>query len=663
MIPKIEFHINIENCEYILKGDIQKLLDDRRAKYYLLETLKGTFKEDGSIAIKYNIDEKEILLKSIQDAFIKYNVQQIESPEIKKVLKHYFVEKEKFKLFSEKAKKIWHNEIDLKEFKSFKESIEQNLPNRRLFDKQLLAAFHLAFSQNACNFSVPGAGKTSIVYAAFAFFKNLPENHSKYINKLIVIGPLNSFGPWEDEYVECFGKPIRSKRLSGGTTPLERERHLLSVEPIEEIPEVTLMSYQSVPNNIENLIHFLNRKDIKAMVVLDEAHRIKNTEGVWASSILSVAKYCKGRVVLTGTPLPNGYQDIYNLFEFIWPDKEITNFNIFQLKEMSERTFDPRIEQLIDNISPFFIRIKKIDLDLPPIEEHDPTYVKMSVEQREIYDFIENKYIGYFEKSENNKYASSELIKARFIRLMQVSTNPDLLRQPLERYFREQGLENQLFIDDSTIINKILNYKNHERIPRKLEVTKDLVVKLLDQNEKVVIWGIFIQNIKELHEYLKKLEIASEVLIGEIPVDNDDNDDDILTREKIIREFNSINSNFKVIIANPFAVSESISLHKTCHHAIYFERNFNAANYLQSKDRIHRVGLPKDIITHYHYVLSENSIDDTIHRRLIEKELRMLKLIESQEIPLISKNLDYELDLKDDIKAIIRDYVRRSAKA
>jgi hypothetical protein len=73
--------------------------------------------------------------------------------------------------------------------------------------------------------------------------------------------------------------------------------------------------------------------------------------------------------------------------------------------------------------------------------------------------------------------------------------------------------------------------------------------------------------------------------------------------------------------------------------------------------------LPVGVITNYHYIVSENSVDETIHSRLIEKERRMLELIESQEIPLISENLNYDIDLESDIKAIIRDYVRRTAKA
>lgn len=661
----VELHIDESKNEFILKGATKNIIKNRRAKYFFLDFLKANFLNNGYITISYGKEnERDRTLKKIQNALEKYEIEQSDSNEITEVLNHYYREKENFKKFSKKAKGIWSNELDIKEFQAFQNSLNKHLPSRILYDKQLLAAFHLAFSYNACNFSVPGAGKTSVVYGAFSYLSNLSKDNPKYINKLLIIGPLSSFGPWEDEYKECFGKKAKSKRLSGGVSKDERDRHLLSIEPIEFTPELTLMSYQSVSFNIDSIRYFLQRKGNNVMVVLDEAHKIKNVEGgIWAESVLRLAKHCKSRIVLTGTPIPNGYEDIYNLYEFIWPDKDIINFNVYQLQDMSKNRFDPRIDQLIENISPFFIRIKKKDLGLPPIENHNPTIIQMGDVQREIYNFIENRYVEYFESNENVLSASVELTKARFIRLMQAATNPNLLRQPLETYFKEQGIGDDLFIDDSGIIRKILRYKELERVPKKFEIVKNLISKLISKNEKVIVWGTFILNIKELHKYLAVYGIESEILIGEVPVEREDIPEDVITREKIIRKFHEYNSPFKVIIANPFAVAESISLHKACHHAIYLERTFNAANFIQSKDRIHRVGLDKNVITHYHYILSEDSIDETIHRRLEEKEKRMLELIESQEIPLISENMNYDVDLKNDVKAIIRDYVRRTTKA
>jgi hypothetical protein len=72
-------------------------------------------------------------------------------------------EERRFSEFSAQAHAIWHAQIDTDAFRRFVAVIECECPGRTFYRKQLLSAFHLAFSQNACNFSVPGAGKTSVV--------------------------------------------------------------------------------------------------------------------------------------------------------------------------------------------------------------------------------------------------------------------------------------------------------------------------------------------------------------------------------------------------------------------------------------------------------------------------------------------------------------------
>lgn len=129
-------------------------------------------------------------------------------------------------------------------------------------------------------------------------------------------------------------------------------------------------------------------------------------------------------------------------------------------------------------------------------------------------------------------------------------------------------------------------------------------------------------------------------------------------REITISKFNDPNnSEFSVVIANPFSVAESISLHKGCHNAIYLERDYNASNFIQSKDRIHRVGLPENIETNYYYVVSENSIDEIINYRLRQKVERMEQII-NDDIPLFSRIND--TDETDLIKDLIASYAKRS---
>ena len=75
----------------------------------------------------------------------------------------------------------------------------------------------------------------------------------------------------------------------------------------------------------------------------------------------------------------------------------------------------------------------------------------------------------------------------------------------------------------------------------------------------------------------------------------------------------------KILIANPQACGEGISLHKICHNAIYLDRNFNAAHYLQSMDRIHRLGLDKNTDTTIDIFVAKNTIDEPLIKRLNTK--------------------------------------------
>src|SRR3546814_15249300 len=74
----------------------------------------------------------------------------------------------------------------------------------------------------------------------------------------------------------------------------------------------------------------------RTMMVLDEAHYIKSADGRQANSALRLAPHARGRVILTGTPAPNGYEDLANLFRFIYPTRNITGFPTASLRAMTD---------------------------------------------------------------------------------------------------------------------------------------------------------------------------------------------------------------------------------------------------------------------------------------------------------------------------------------
>lgn len=642
----MELDYNSEKNCFTLMGDTTPICNNKMVKSYFISNLKAIF-SGNEIVIFLSETSKEEIIKILDEISKRFNFSLKYSDSVNRIFSNYVLEKEKFKLFSEKAKNIRNNKCNLSEFNLFKESVELNISNRKLYPLQLLSAYHLAFSQNSCNFSVPGSGKTSIVYGAYSYLKDLKDEDIKKVDRLLIIGPLSSFYPWENEYKECFGKNPTVKRIHSAVSIQEKKDYFYSNSP----KEITFISYQGVPNLMDELRFFLKKN--KIMVVLDEAHRIKNIEGgIIATSILELSNLCKSRVVLTGTPLPQGYQDLLNLYRFIWPDKDIIEFNEYQLKEMTEKSDNFRIQRLINSISPFFLRIKKSDLNLPLIDKNETIQVNMGPIQEKIYRFVEEKCFSKFLDKKENSF-KIKIDKAKLIRLMQAATNPSLLEKPLDEFYLEGELDYQIS-ESPEIHNLIKNYKNKE-ILEKFKKIEEIVREKTSKGEKVVIWTVFIQNIFELHEFLKKRGMESKYIYGKTPLEKD-SEEETETREKIIKEFHKPDS-FKILIANPFAVSESISLHQACNNAIYLERTFNAAHFIQSKDRIHRYGMKKR--PNYFYVLSNNSIDQIINRRLSEKEQRMNQIIESEEIPLFLNITDSTLADKDIVEAI-KAYVERN---
>ena len=134
-------------------------------------------------------------------------------------------------------------------------------------------------------------------------------------------------------------------------------------------------------------------------------------------------------------------------------------------------------------------------------------------------------------------------------------------------------------------------------------------------------------------------------IFGDVPVESSKG---LETREQIRKEFMDAESGLDVLVANPGACAESISLHKTCFDAIYYDLSYNCAEYLQSLDRIHRVGGSEDVEVNYYLLQYYNTIEAQIVDNLTDKRRRMYNLVE-QDYPIYSMELTNEFNLEPQI--------------
>jgi len=498
---------------------------------------------------------------------------------------------------------------------------------------QIPAVAHLSGLEGAANFSVPGSGKTSIVLAAYAILK---ENHE--IDRLVVIGPRACFMPWEDEYEACFGKKPKTVRISGNKT----NRPGLFRDAANA--DLVLLSYQMAANDQQDLEALLRQS--KAMLVLDESHNIKRIEGGrWADVVLSLAPFAERRVILTGTPIPNSIQDIWSQMAFLWPNETILGERE-QFKYQFDKNPTALEEQVRKDLEPLYWRIHKRDLGLP-IPQFHRISVELSPYQSTIYRALATKVLSDVVHAPEDRVKLRPWRKARMVRLLQAASNPSLLKENSPE-FQIPPLE----ASGLSIMEIIDRYSSYEK-PKKLLAVEKLVRTLVsERGAKVVVWTSFVHNIETLRNSLADLNPM--IIHGGIP--KDDKEDEEINRERIIRDFKTIDSR-KLLIVNPGACAESISLHKICMHAIYVDRTFNGAHYMQSLDRIHRVGLEENDHVHYWIFLSKNTIDEIIDSRLEEKQNRMLRILD-EDFSVLDLDVDEsafseEIDEEKDFAAVL----------
>lgn len=474
---------------------------------------------------------------------------------------------------------------------------------RKLTDNQIRNVRKLAALPAAATFSVPGAGKTTEALAFFFAKCDIDD-------KLLVIAPKNAFGAWEEQLDDCVGS-LHGKfvRLRGPTI----EQQLASN------PRFTLITYQQLARVGGLVADFVNQH--QTFVYLDESHRIKSGRGkVTADKVLDLSYLPKAKLIMSGTPMPQSVTDLIPQFSFLYPEIEVSPDSVSNL------------------IKPIYVRTTKGELGLPKVTRH-LVELSMSPVQERLYNLMKYEVARQAEKTltNSNRQAFRSLGRS-IMRLLQIVSNPALLADEIG--FIHQNLLFEVLAEGDS---------------PKMQFACRRARELASQGKKVLIWSSFRKNVEIIADRLS--ELGAVYIHGAVDAGDEDDGD---TREGKIKIFHD-DPNCFVMVANPAAASEGISLHKVCHHAIYVDRTYNAAHYLQSEDRIHRLGLHQDTVTTLEILECKGSIDASVRNRLNLKANRMAEALEDESLsidPIPYDYLDSEDIGVDDIGNLDEDDIR-----
>lgn len=472
---------------------------------------------------------------------------------------------------------------------------------------------HLLSIQNGANFSVPGAGKTTVAFALHLLTSN-PDAH------VLVVCPKAAFPAWSDivaETMDPAGADTDAFQiLSGSGHALETmlsgggRRFVINYDLLIQHPALVGA--------------YLARQQVH--LILDESHRMKAGEASQRGALLlSLAPLPIRRDVLSGTPMPQAPSDLVSQLNFLWPGQglglEIT------------RGTPPR-----EVLGSLYVRTTKEELGLPPRFTHFHQ-VGMGPGQLALYGLVRSESLRQLS---NIRSGAIDFAGARksVMRLLQLSSNPLLALRAITSDITgiNSGLVDQVVEDGPS--------------PKMLAVAKK-ARELAQDGRKSVIWTIFTDTIEQMLLLLADLNPVA--LYGAVP-SGDASDSE--TREGRLRRFH-LDSDCMVMIANPAAAGEGISLHTVCHEALYLDRSYVSTHFLQSIDRIHRLGLDPSETTNAHIFQTRapqglGCVDHSVSRRLATKIRAMQQLLDDRdlhEIALDEENaeepIEYDVDMQD----------------
>lgn len=349
---------------------------------------------------------------------------------------------------------------------------------------------------------------------------------------------------------------------------------------------LVVVNYEAVPL----LLPELKRCFFKA-IILDESTKIKNPKAKRSKAVMSLRDGALSRQIMTGTYAPNGIQDVFNQFRFLNPFLFGENFSRFQDRYLHKiqqdriQFFVPKagaaklIQQRVALVS--VQHMKKDCVDLPPLIE-EVRHVELPAKAARVYRELRDECIAELEDARDqhgntvSMTVLGSLIVTKLTRLRQIAAG-----------FLYDDVHGHVVIHDAKVreVRAILDEIGDQQLivfTHHRVVTETLAEALADAGITAAAYYGGMSN-------KKKDEVIEGLEAGKI----------------------------QVLVANVMSASLGLNL-QFISYAAYYEYDYGLEAFLQSMDRIIRIG-QKNKMTIFH-LRAVGTIDEYIYKKLVQKE-------------------------------------------
>ncbi len=315
--------------------------------------------------------------------------------------------------------------------------------------------------------------------------------------------------------------------------------------------------------------------DPDTFVIVDESTYIKGHASKRSMRIAELSARSRYRLLLTGTPLTQGVEDLYAQMRFLSP--EILGYNSFYSFARHHLEYSEKYPGMIvralhmgdlaDRLSPYVYQVTKNEcMDLPE-KLYDHVYFGLTEEQWDAYRQAKDEILtGILEEMPD--YIIFQLFTA--------------LQQIVSGFWNRNGNE---FI----------------RLPHKRLETLQMVLAGIPENEKVIIWCKYVESVRQIADVLPEAALY----YGQMS--------ETQRAEQLVH----YRGNARFLIATQATGGHGLTLNEA-HYHVFYENEFKYSHRIQAEDRSHRIGQTEHVT--YIDIVSDAGIDRRIQDAIAKKE-------------------------------------------
>ncbi|HVL48485.1 MAG TPA: SNF2-related protein [Candidatus Thermoplasmatota archaeon] len=318
------------------------------------------------------------------------------------------------------------------------------------------------------------------------------------------------------------------------------------------------------------------------LVILDEAHYVKNKEAERTKAVHEGLRAIPRRVLLSGTPVMNRAEEVRKQLEFLYPDEWGNEmwFRARFVQPLVQGVPEVRrlaLQSLRGYLEGIILRRRKADVlrDLP--ERHVLTeHVRLSPVWRKEYEAEAALLREHMRTHRDTAFgAEYETTRGHVMRLRQLASNAK--GEHAERYVRDL---------------------------------------LKTPGEKVVVFAVYLQHLEALEKSLAEYDPVS--VTGSV------NDKDRATAVKRFQE----DPGCRVFLGQLVAAGTALTL-TAARHVVFVDLDWNPANHEQAGDRVHRISQTREVFLHY--LIAGRTVDEDVAKLLDMKSQDTALLLDGDE--------------------------------